>query len=381
MSEKEDSIFHRNDLAEVLVKRLLKPDVLTSRDGLFITGIRRVGKTTFIRSDLIPLLQKEGALAIYVDLWSNQESESASTIVLSKVRETLNALTSAHQLKEFELNLKIVKFSFSTADVGKKEGVSLSDAFLELIRKIDRNIVLIIDEVQETLKNESGRKLLMALKAARDAVNLRGDNPHQTHLLIVGTGSHRSFVSAMVSKQSQPFYAADRVDFPLLGEDFVRWQIKHLNLKVLPSFEALKQGFQKIGSRPNVFRQLLLEIQNFKGKEIDEAFALLAHNQTFVDAREFLEPLKNADALTQCLFTEIARSSEKGCEALYSKEFLEKLGKTLGKKKAISASGVQAKLRKMEKENWIFPMSHGKFAVTDSQAAAIWLAEVEDTVK
>ena len=54
-------IFQRPDLALALSNRLLHPDALqlTSRDGLFLTGVRRIGKTTFIRRDLIPQLEKE----------------------------------------------------------------------------------------------------------------------------------------------------------------------------------------------------------------------------------------------------------------------------------------------------------------------------------
>ena len=57
-------IFQRPDLALALSNRLLHPDALqlTSRDGLFLTGVRRIGKTTFIRRDLIPQLEKENAL-------------------------------------------------------------------------------------------------------------------------------------------------------------------------------------------------------------------------------------------------------------------------------------------------------------------------------
>ena len=63
-------IFQRPDLALALSNRLLHPDALqlTSRDGLFLTGVRRIGKTTFIRRDLIPQLEKENALVIYIDL-------------------------------------------------------------------------------------------------------------------------------------------------------------------------------------------------------------------------------------------------------------------------------------------------------------------------
>ena len=79
-------IFQRPDLALALSNRLLHPDALqlTSRDGLFLTGVRRIGKTTFIRRDLIPQLEKENALVIYIDLWENRGSISPAEAVQNK---------------------------------------------------------------------------------------------------------------------------------------------------------------------------------------------------------------------------------------------------------------------------------------------------------
>ena len=36
---------------------------------MFLSGIRRIGKTTFIKQDLVPALLDHGALVLYVDLW------------------------------------------------------------------------------------------------------------------------------------------------------------------------------------------------------------------------------------------------------------------------------------------------------------------------
>ena len=64
--------FARTALASQMAKQLIHPDVLSEglRSGLFIAGQRRTGKTTFLLHDLIPALEEEGALVIYVDLLS-----------------------------------------------------------------------------------------------------------------------------------------------------------------------------------------------------------------------------------------------------------------------------------------------------------------------
>ena len=65
-------IYRRPELAAQMAKQLLHPGVLDEglRSGLFLSGLRRTGKTTFLLNDLIPALEKAGALVIYVDLSS-----------------------------------------------------------------------------------------------------------------------------------------------------------------------------------------------------------------------------------------------------------------------------------------------------------------------
>jgi predicted AAA+ superfamily ATPase len=58
-------IFHRRPLAEEMAARLLRPGVLDQalRSGLFLSGVRRIGKTTFLKQDLIPALETDDARA------------------------------------------------------------------------------------------------------------------------------------------------------------------------------------------------------------------------------------------------------------------------------------------------------------------------------
>ena len=236
-----------------------------------------------------------------------------------------------------------------------------------------------VQEIQEALHSQAGRNLLAALKAARDAVNLRPNNPNGTFLLVVGTASHRSFAAAMTSRSSQPFYGADRADFPLLGSDFIEWQIRQLPYKgKIPAREVLLKGFSILGVRPKTFRQVLLEIQHYEGTEINQAFLAVCRNQARADAAEFLEPLGQSDVLTKLLFTEIAKAGPKGCSSLFSTNYLEQLTNACGKQKTISASTVQGKLLQMQKNDWIYPSGYGCYAVSDPQAGAVWLEDCDD---
>ena len=61
-------IYRRPELAAQMTRQLLRPGVLDEglRSGLFLSGLRRTGKTTFLLNDLIPALEEAGALVIYV---------------------------------------------------------------------------------------------------------------------------------------------------------------------------------------------------------------------------------------------------------------------------------------------------------------------------
>ncbi|WP_404997173.1 hypothetical protein [Cupriavidus necator] len=64
------NIYRRPALADRMTRQLLRPGVLDEglRSGLFLSGLRRTGKTTFLINDLVPALEADGAILIYVDL-------------------------------------------------------------------------------------------------------------------------------------------------------------------------------------------------------------------------------------------------------------------------------------------------------------------------
>ena len=85
--------FRRTALGQEMARQLLRPTFLniSLRSGLFLSGQRRVGKTTFLATDLIPALQDLGAIVICVDLWSQPQANPAD-LVHGATRKSLNAL-------------------------------------------------------------------------------------------------------------------------------------------------------------------------------------------------------------------------------------------------------------------------------------------------
>lgn len=64
--------FHRQDLAHTLCDSLEGKGLADARSGLFLAAPRRTGKSTFLREDLVPEVERRGWIAIYVDLWADR---------------------------------------------------------------------------------------------------------------------------------------------------------------------------------------------------------------------------------------------------------------------------------------------------------------------
>eukprot|EP01136_Pigoraptor_vietnamica_P035328 Opistho-1_new@9197 len=64
--------YPRTALADELVHQLQgKTAFGDAQNGLFLAAPRRTGKTTFLRGDLCPALEKAGVVVVYVDLWAD----------------------------------------------------------------------------------------------------------------------------------------------------------------------------------------------------------------------------------------------------------------------------------------------------------------------
>jgi hypothetical protein len=179
------NVYHRTALAQQMAQQLLEPKVLDLplRSGLFLSGLRRTGKTTFLRQDLIPALEKgewglgedgRPAMVIYVDLWSNVSIPPAELIlraVRAKLRELENPASAIwsglKRIATAEVAAHGFKFKFDLSKLGEEGGATLAEAFTQVVDEAKTDLVVMVDEVQECLGREDAQPLMQALKAAR----------------------------------------------------------------------------------------------------------------------------------------------------------------------------------------------------------------------
>lgn len=369
-------LYHRVDYARDMAQQLLQPSALQLqvRSGVFLSGIRRIGKTTFLRQDLIPALEAKGALVVYVDLWADR-SKSPSALVHDAVRTMLSQLATpgARLLSRFKgLNVGAagISFGFQVDALGKSGGATLAEVFAELVDKVQTSVVLIVDEVQQSLGTEEGNHLLHALKAARDAVNTRPGTPG--FLLFVGTGSHKSLVADMATRRSQPFSGAVSTAYEPLGLDFVQWKRAQLQGMVgvkLPVEDVMWQGFLAMGQRPEDLQNALVQLQA-RSEPPDVAFPIICATLASAAAEVELFALDNLGSLAKAIFDRIAQGSEAGESGLFSADALSGYSEQTGL--MVDTPQVQNMVDRMITANLIHRQSHGVYAVVDSFVRQVW---------
>lgn len=244
-------IFHRPDLAKRLAGQILMAAVGSATgSGVFLAAPRRTGKSTFVREDLRPALEAEGALVVYADLWANPTADPGQ-VINNTLRSTLagNESVMLRLAKRAGMSkVSIANISFDLDRVGLGEGISLTDVLVALSDETKRMIVLVIDEAQHAITTNAGIAALFALKAARDELN-----SSQHHgLRIVCTGSNRDKLAMLRNSKDQAFFGAPLVNFPLLGRDYINWFCHEIRLPFQLDPEQIWPLFIEAGYRPEL---------------------------------------------------------------------------------------------------------------------------------
>ena len=376
-----DKIFHRNALAQQMAQQLLNPGVLDEglRSGLFISGVRRTGKTTFLQADLVPALEAAGALVIYVDLWSNTQANPAA-LVHGAIRKTLQelqspagtALARLKKLRNAELAIAGFKFGFKVDTVGADGGATLAEALTEVVDQAQTDVVMIVDEVQHAITSEEGNQMLLALKAARDAINPRPGTPG--HFVFVGTGSHRALLSELTARRNQAFVGATSIAYPVLDADYVQHLLERLRVEGLatpPRLEVATQAFRTLGARPEEMLRALRELRALmpRGGNPDDFLPVIAGTLRSTAADVELMKVEQLGALAMSVFERIA-GVDGDAKGLFSADALAGYAEGVGRE--VRVDEVQAVLNELMAANIVMRRGHGLYGLTDPFVQEIW---------
>ena len=377
--------FRRTALAEQMAAQLLRPSFLDTslRSGLFLSGQRRVGKTTFLATDLIPALEALGAIVVYVDLWSQPQANPAD-LVHKAIRRTLKDLQTPgsavlkrlKNVTSVDAGVAGFKFGFKLSDIGQDDGATLARAFRELIDQARTDVVLIIDEVQHALGSADGDHLLHALKAARDAINTRPDTPG--HFLFIGTGSHRARVQELTLKGNQAFNGAVTNEFPVLGRDFIDYVLEQVRPQLgvmLPSAEVTEAAFRSMGSRPEELMKALNILRSLPpGATPDEHLPTIAQSLGAAAADVELQKVEAMGPLAEAVFSRIC-SIGGDVKGVFTGDALKAYAAQIGRE--VTAQEVQGIVGQMTSANLLMRVKHGHYGVTDPFVEKAWASRLQ----
>ena len=374
------SYFRRQALAEQMAGQLLRPGILDQglRSGLFLSGLRRTGKTTFLQQDLMPALEAHDAVVIYVDLWSDTHAEPGA-LVHAAIRNALqelqtpasSVLARLARIKGLDVEALGLKFGFELTDLGSKGGPTLAQALMEVVDQAKTHVVLIVDEVQQVLATEQGARLMLALKAARDAINPRPDTPG--YFLFIGTGSHRAQVASLTLQGKQAFAGATSLGYPTLGDDYVEYLLAAVAAEgaKVPSLAVAVAAFETLGHRPEELLRALRMVQQYVPGQVDTFFPVIALTLKNAAADVELRKIEDLGLLAMAVFERVV-AAEDGVRGLFSAESLAAYGAVVGHE--VTTDQIQRVADELRNANIIMRKSHGMYCVTDPFVRRAWLA-------
>ena len=364
--------FARHQLAQEIANALQGKSLFgDDHNGLFLAAPRRTGKSTFLQSDLLPVLQARGVVVVYVDLWADKKRDPASLIadaIGRSIHQHLGIVAKAAKdagLSEVSLSgwMKI-----DTSKIGKVDGFTLTQALQSLHAMTDKPIALIVDEAQHALTSEEGEAAMSALKAARDTMNTNGE----INLMLVMSGSDRDKLLRLVNTHGAPFYGSEIRKMPLLGKDFVdhvksQLDAAYPNLAPVDAI-ALTDAFQLFGERPQFFSRALSAALNPLESDFQRPFAervvAMAQKKLEEDEAQMESEFLSLRPLEQAVLWRILDQGQRFRP--YDADALRFYQEQLGKK--VTQQNVQAALNQLRERDpaLVWKSARGEYAADDA---------------
>lgn len=223
---------------------------------------RRVGKTFFLDHDLAPEAKRAGILPVYADLWLHKSAPlEALNHALEEALDDLLVPTS-NIGKVAKTPVKKMGVFGASVDLGdepqrralpESSALRLDALVTRLARQHHGQVLLMLDEVQTLGDASDGVSMIATLRAVL--------HKRREEACAVFTGSSQEGLARLMNTARAPMYQfAQLIDFPMLGDEFLRLLAKHFN-KVHPGkkleLAELRSGFEKIGFKPALMRDVV----------------------------------------------------------------------------------------------------------------------------
>jgi hypothetical protein len=355
--------FARPELAEAYLNAFeLK---LSSARGLFAR--RRMGKTEFLRRDLLPAAAGHGYLVGYTNLWDNRSAPDSALV--SALTDALEPQGVSAVLARLRKPVRKVRASAKMPGVAEgsleaelaQPAVDKAAALREVLKQLDgqrKPLLLVIDEAQ-VLARADHSDFAHALRAALD---IRKDR-----IKVIFAGSSETTLRDMFARASEPFYNwAPLEPFPLLGDEFVAFTVTLMNsmARHVLTLQQARQAFDELHRTPEFFKRF---IERYMLYQTQGAQAALVHTKATVFSDEhFLKQWTDMNPADQAVITLLAR----GESDVHGIAGLAKLSAMLGRS-ATKNTAAQA-LRRLQADNVVTRRAVGDYRIED-EAFGEWI--------
>jgi hypothetical protein len=342
---------------------------LTAARGLFAR--RRMGKSEFLKHDLLPAAVRAGYVAAYTNLWdaTDHPGQALATAILLATRPK--------GLRKFweDLNAPIAKLTGGAklplgiegtveVELADKEKLAIPaiQAALQAADKTKRRLLLVIDEAQ-VLAAPEHLKLAHALRAGLDI--------RKPAIKVLFAGSSEAALREMFSRASAPFYNWAPVEpFPLLGREFVAAMVRQLARVAkhpLKLEDALK-AYAALKETPEFFRWYIERYVMYQSQGSEQA---LAYTKTRVhDDTSYAKSWKELSRPDRAVLLLAAR----GIQDLYGGAALKQLQQMLGSDD-VTTNVPRASIRRLTgpKLQLMARVDHGAYRFEDPEFQT-WVA-------
>jgi hypothetical protein len=324
---------------------------------------RRMGKTEFLRKDVMPLAEKRGwQVHYYSFLDADRHSQDKYMHALCQFAYDQGVLKHAHRA--------VKKIGASVLGIGAEleleDQQGLHDAFnlQSLIKALgDRHkTILLLDEVQALSHHPQNAQFIASLRTALDV--------NKDTVKVLFTGSSREGLKKMFSRAQAPFFHfGQNLDLPHLEKPFTDFlcDIFHKATQRQLDKQQVWQLFQELEYVPQLVRAMIEKIALNPGFTIDQI------KQSFLndlyDDRSYMENWHKLSQLEKVLLRSIATEKM----ALYSKERLAYFSKVIGIE--IKPHTVQSALRSLIKKGHIIRSASEEHMLIEDPNFSRWIQQ------
>jgi len=242
-----------------------------SGDPICLQAPRRLGKTTFILTEVIPAASKAGYLPVYVDVWQHRSDPLAA--INYALQEAIDNIEVPGSTLGKRLKTKVNKVGLGSASIelGDEPVRHRPDApfllvdFLlkSLIRTAKKPILLLFDEIQELAIVKDGETIVSALRSAI--------MKSKSSVRVIFTGSNQDRLRELFSRSRAALYeGASMLSFPALGDEFSQFIADRIyeNLRRPVPVSEVSLAFERFQHQP----RLLIDLVFVFASGIDASF-------------------------------------------------------------------------------------------------------------